>query len=181
MLEVEVKIKAPLKETIEKLENLGFVKGTTVYEKDVYYNGTNKDLRAEDKALRIREYRDFSTEKAKFVMNFKGPKIDSLSMTREETEFEIPSFAAGEALFNGLGFFPAGTVEKTRTYYNKNDIECCLDTVTGLGEFLEIEIMAEESDYDSAMNCIKELITSLGLSMNDSIRTSYLCMLTQKK
>lgn len=177
MLEVEVKIKADNEDISKKLTKLGFVKGPTVYEKDVYFNGEHKDLKAEDKALRIREYRDFAEGKSHFILNFKGPKIDSITMTREETEFEIPSFESGEKLFYGLGFFKAGEVEKVRTHYDKDGIECCLDKVTGLGEFLEIEIMAKEAAYDDAIGKIKELLAELKLSMETSVRKSYLSML----
>lgn len=178
MLEVEVKVKADLDIVISKLEELGYTRGTTVYEKDVYYNSEFKNLKSEDKALRIREYRDLVSGSDRFVLNFKGPKIDSISMSRAETEFEIPSFEAGEEILNGLGFYEAGRVEKTRTYYNLGRTECCLDRVTNLGEFLEIEIMAEESDYQGAMAEIESLMNKLGLYMKDSIKTSYLSMLS---
>lgn len=178
MLEVEVKIRAKHDFIRNKLQELGYTKGTTVYEKDVYYNSKLKDLKREDKALRIREYRDLVSGSCHFVLNFKGPKIDSVSMSRTETEFDIPSFEAGEAILNGLGFYEAGKVEKTRTYYNYGRIECCLDNVTNLGEFLEIEIMSEESGYKDAMIEIETLMNKLELKMEDSIKTSYLSMLS---
>lgn len=177
MLEVEVKIKVELDKVKNRLEGLGFIKGTSVYEKDVYYNSEFKNLKSEDKALRIREYKDLDNGTSRFVLNFKGPKIDKTTMSRQETEFEIPSFEDGDSILNGLGFFKAGNVEKTRTYYNKEKTECCLDSVKNLGEFLEIEIMAEEKDYNEAINTIEHLLTELSLSMKDSIRTSYLSML----
>lgn len=179
MLEVEVKIKVCLKDVMTKLSELGFVKGSVEYEKDVYFNSDNYDLKAADKALRIRQHRNKLTGKQNFVMNFKGPKVDETTMTREETEFDIPDFEHGEKLFNGLGFYAAGVVEKNRIHYSKGKITCCLDTVTGLGEFLEIEILAEDKDYDKAVEIIKDLLSKLGLNMEDTIRHSYLSMLNE--
>jgi len=100
-------------------------------------------------------------------------------MTRKETEFTIPSFIEGESLLNGLGYFAAGRVEKERTHYAKDNITCCLDTVTNLGEFLEIEIIAGEEEYDLAICKINDLLNKLGLRMEDTIRHSYLSMLME--
>ena len=50
-----------------------------------------------------------------------------------------------------------------------------------LSLILEIEIMADESEYDIALGKINELLVKLGLSMNDTIRTSYLCMLQEMR
>ena len=177
MLEVEVKVKVDIKATEEKLLGLGFKKGTTVYEKDTYYNSALNDLKSSDKALRIREHKDLYTGKVKFVLNFKGPKLDDITMTREETQFEVPSFEAGNLVLNGLSYFAAGGVEKTRIHYKSGDITCCLDSVTGLGDFLEIEIMSTESAYNLAVEKIEALLNKLGLKLADTLRDSYLSML----
>ena len=180
MLEVEVKVKVNLTETEEKLKSLGFIKGTTVYEKDTYYNSEFNDLKAADKALRIREHKETDSNEIKYTLNFKGPKLDDFTMTRAETQFEIPSFEQGETVLKGLGYFAAGGVEKNRLHYTKENITCCLDEVIGLGEFLEIEIMAEETEYNAAIEEIGELLNSLGLKMDDSVRHSYLSMLMER-
>lgn len=185
MLEVEVKIKTE-KSVISELEGLGFVKKSVVYEKDTYYNSRLLNLKDEDKALRIREYveldrGDDKSSAAKYILNYKGPKVDNVSMTREETEFAVPTFEAGESVLNGLGFFAAGVVEKKRVYFIRNDITCCTDAVTGLGDFIEIEIIADEEQYEDAMSRISELLAKLGYSIEDTIRSSYLCMLQEKE
>lgn len=177
MLEVEVKVKTDLLNTIAVLTEEGFVKGSSVYEYDTYFNGEKFDLKAADKALRIREHKNPDSGEVKYVLNFKGPKIDDTTMTREETQFEVPSFEAGAAVLNGLGFYAAGNVEKTRVHYIKGDVKCCLDTVTGLGDFLEVEIMAEDDGYDKAVRDIETILGKLGLCMADTVRESYLCML----
>lgn len=177
MLEVEVKLKVDLEKIENTIIDLGFEKGACVYEHDTYYNGHRLNLKEADKALRIREYKNMDLSQVRYVMNYKGPKVDDITMTREEVEFEILSFKAGDVMLSGLGFYSAGSVEKTRIYYTKDDITCCLDTVTGLGDYLEVEIMAEKSDYDEAISRIAMLLKSLGLSIDDTVRQSYLCLL----
>lgn len=181
MLEIEVKIKLERSKAESVLQGLGFVQKDELYERDVYYNSEVKDLRGEDKALRIRETRNRITGETAVLMTYKGPKIDDSTMTREETEFPLPSFEKGDRLLQGLGFIPAGIVEKERKCYRKENVECCLDTVTGLGEYMEIEIMAEkEDDYPSAVERIDELLAVVGITRADTIRTSYLTMLERK-
>ncbi|MCQ2081986.1 MAG: class IV adenylate cyclase [Lachnospiraceae bacterium] len=178
MLEIEVKLRIESSIAIKHLTALGFNKECTVYEKDTYFNGEYIDLKKEDKALRIRIHRNIETGNTNFTLNFKGPKIDNVSMSREETEFEVPSYEQANSFLCGLGFHPAGEVEKNRTTYKKEDITCCIDNVTGLGEFLEIEIIAPEDKYEESMKRIEDILSSMELSINNTIRESYLCMLS---
>lgn len=54
----------------------------------------------------------------------------------------------------------------------------CLDSVEGLGEYLELEILVEqEEDRQQALQQIEERLLSLGYSMQDTTRISYLSML----
>jgi len=181
MLEVEVKIKTDIEEMERRLSSLGFNKGASVYEKDIYYNGDTFDLRESDEALRIRKHTDLDSGVTCFILNHKGPRIDDVSMTREETEYEVEEPSNENILeYEGRVFHAAGLVEKKRIHYSLDDIDCCLDTVTGLGEFLEIEIMSEPEKYELSLGRIKELLDKLDLSIEDSITTSYLCMLERK-
>ena len=203
MIEAEIKIKISNKNSIVYLlTEFGYCKDTAEYELDQYYNSTTYNLKSKDMALRIREHRllsidcetddvgmihnqnflgeCLSTESEAhphFTLNYKGPKLDDKTMTREEVEFEIPSYEAGNALLNGLGFKAAGRVEKVRTHYTKDDITCCIDSVTGLGDFLEIEILTDEDKYQNALDRIETLLGELGYTMQDTVRKSYLSML----
>lgn len=177
MLEVEVKLQIANADVACYLEEKGFLRGEYVYEHDFYFNGALKDLRKEDKALRVREHRNLDTGEAVFSMNYKGPKLDQTTMTREEVEFVIPEPDQGKKMLEGLGFMVAGEVEKKRSHYHKGEVTCCVDQVTGLGEFLEIEILAPEEEYESALEQIQTLLRELGYTLGDTIRKSYLSML----
>lgn len=57
-----------------------------------------------------------------------------------------------------------------------------MDQVDGLGSFLELEVIAsEESMRETYLREMERLLTELGLSMADTVRTSYLGMLYAKK
>ena len=179
MLEVEVKLKLEEFDSVaKKLVEMGYEKGTTIYEYDNYYNSDFNDLKAADKALRIRKHLNVENNALKFVLNYKGPKCDDYTMTREETQFEVPSLELGESVINGLGYKVAGHVEKTRIHYVKDGVKVCLDDVTDLGKFMEIEVMAgDDSGYDDAIRVINEILHGLGYTMEQTIRESYLSMI----
>ena len=57
----------------------------------------------------------------------------------------------------------------------------CVDQVTGLGDYLELEIMVEtEAEREGALQRIENVLASLGYSMKDTTRHSYLSMLTDQ-
>ena len=58
----------------------------------------------------------------------------------------------------------------------------CVDRVEGLGEFLELEVVAEtEEKREIYLEQMKEILNALGYSMEDTVRTSYLGLLMKKK
>ena len=53
-----------------------------------------------------------------------------------------------------------------------------MDTVKGLGEYLELEIIVENnSEKEKSLVELENLLLKLGYSMKDTINTSYLSML----
>ena len=57
----------------------------------------------------------------------------------------------------------------------------CVDQVTGLGDYLELEIIVEtEAEREGALQRIENVLVSLGCSMKDTTRHSYFSMLTNQ-
>ena len=53
-----------------------------------------------------------------------------------------------------------------------------MDTVKGLGEYLELEIIVENnSEKEKSLEVLESLLLKLGYSMKDTISTSYLSIL----
>ena len=75
------------------------------------------------------------------------------------------------------------TERKTRTphelRWNDREFEIALDEVDELGWFLEVELIAEEGDLESAQQAVLALATEFGL--RETERRSYLGMLLQKR
>ena len=161
MLEVEVKAKVKGLEKIEKkLKNLNarFIKTET--QEDIYFAHPSRDFSETDEAVRVREIND------KFFLTYKGPKVDAETKTREE--IEIPVEENIIVILEKLGFTKWRSVKKERKTYKLNDLTICLDNVSGLGNFMEIET----GNYENK-NKIFELFRELGVDKKDCITKSY--------
>lgn len=182
MIEVEIKVSAKNKEKIEeKLLQKGFWKGDLLKESDFYFDNESGNIRKNDKALRIRSCENLTTNSAENFMTFKGPKIDAISMTRQELEMKIGNTEIGEEILKSLGYTLIYPVIKLRQYFYFEDVTACLDQVENLGDFLELEIIVQqEEEKEAALNRIISLLSGLGYKQEEIIRTSYLSMLQSK-
>ncbi len=173
VIEVELKVRADLQKVRKRLQDLGaFLKGFEV-EEDLYFNSPWRDFSQSDEALRIR------IRGKGGILTYKGPKLDSLSKTREEIEVEVSDWHETKRLLLKLGFKEVGRVRKWRERYELGELVVSLDRVEGLGEFVEVEAKAE-GNYSRLLRKALELLEILGVS-EEPIRESYLEMLLAKK
>ena len=175
MYEVELKVRAAHGTVREQLDAAGATHVETVEQEDIYYDAPDRSFAETDEALRIRrERQDGATETR---VTYKGPLVDSESKTRQEAETAVADPEAMRAILDGLGYDPAATVRKDRERFSLGECTVTLDTVEGLGEFVEVEIEAEEAGVDAARERATERMRELDLNPGDQIRTSYLGLL----
>ena len=181
--EIEIKLPIADKYSVQtKLLQLGFAVAAKIRECDIYYNSAYHDVKKLGEALRIRKSTDLLTGITKAQINFKGKKIDKVSMSRQEYETVVEDAESMDQILKSLGFSPVAGVAKTRIYLQQEEMTACLDQVDGLGDFLELEVIAyEETLCEKYLENMEQLLTSLGLSMKDTVRTSYLGMLLREK
>jgi len=175
MYEVELKVRAdhgPVRERLERRDarHLG-----PVTQVDTYYDAPHRDFAETDEALRIRRERADGDEVAK--LTYKGPLLEAESKSREEHETAVADAEAARGLLDGLGFAPAAEVRKERDRYRLDGYTVTLDSVDGLGEFVEVETETETDDIERAREGAAALLESLGLDPDQGIRTSYLGLL----
>jgi adenylate cyclase class 2 len=173
MIEIEVKARASHSLIREKLAIMGAKPEGIQKHLDTYYNSPVRDFSNTDEALRIRSVNGRS------VLTYKGKKLDSISKTRPEFETEVDGDSARSILV-ALGFFESGVVRKKRDIFSCKGMTIALDSVEGLGEFIEVEKQAE-TNIEKHRNQIFEFLESLGIRKEDSIRTSYLEMVLENK
>lgn len=182
MIEVEVKLPLYKRSMTERLlVTEGFIAGNLVKESDWYYTSDFHDFMESDEALRIRYVENMSTLTEKSVLTYKGPKLDSISMTRQEIETPVGDLSSCRAILGALGYRELAPVIKLRQYYHKGEVTACVDQVEGLGSFLELEILVKDgSQKEEALTKIERILKALDSDMKETTTVSYLCMLLRK-
>ena len=163
--------------TRARLDALGVRWSAQQQQVDRYFNHPARDFARTDEALRIRTigHDNFVT--------YKGPKLDATTKTRREIELPLPAGAEAAAqfgeLFETLGFKPVAEVHKCRQpgqlAWHDFAVEIAWDQVEGLGPFVELELIAEESGLAPAKACLAALAHELDLQQGE--RRSYLELL----
>jgi adenylate cyclase class 2 len=147
---------------------------------DRYFNAPDRDFGKTDEALRLRSIG------TKNFITYKGPKTDTQTKTRFELELPLPDgpdmVEQFGQLLHRLGYHFVAQVEKGRTIYHVHrdgfHLEICLDEVKGLGQFVEVEIVAPEEQLDQARTVLMSVAGEMNLTHSE--RRSYLQMLLEK-
>jgi len=132
MIEVEVKGRAS-EEQMERVRDLvsewDFLGEET--QDDTYFSHPLRDFSESDEALRVRRVGD------NYTLTYKGPKLDSVSKTREE--LEVVTAPEMNQILKRLGFRPVARIRKTRRNYSREGMILSIDDVENLGTFIELE------------------------------------------
>ncbi|MBN9123011.1 MAG: class IV adenylate cyclase [Planctomycetes bacterium] len=180
MLEVEVKYRnADRIAAIATLLEWGAALTQDRTDVDLYFQAPDRDLKATDEAFRLRR------SGPKNCLTYKGPKRDTETKTRAEIEVALADDDAtatdAERLLVALGYKPVIAVRKKRRVYRFQrdgfDLEACFDTVDRVGEFVELEILAEEARYETAKAALLATAAELGLTEKEP--RSYLAMVLE--
>jgi adenylate cyclase class 2 len=169
---LEIEIKTPSSDN-GRVERLLFAKGAKRLgehdQVDEYFNHPSRDFALTDEALRLRK-------DSKGKITYKGPKLDRDTKTREEIEMDVDDLDKMAQILLRLGFRRVAKVMKKRKEFLLEGVTVCLDSVQGLGDFVELEIQG--TDADEGRSRIEKLRDELGLVGSE--RRSYLEMLLSR-
>jgi len=190
----EVELKFPAPDTLvleQRLIALAARWHELVDQSDRYFNHPCRDFAVTDEALRLRRDGD------RVVITWKGPRIDTATKTRREIELPLElellkpdvlgqpaevAIARWTELLEALGFRSVATVAKRRRHagvtWQGREVDVALDSVAGLGEFLELELQASEEEIPQARACLESLARELGCENPE--RRSYLELLLER-
>ncbi len=178
MLEVEVKYRAADWDRVRAaLGGWGAVADPPREDTDHYFNAPDRDFAKTDEAVRLRRIGPAN------YLTYKGPKRDADTKTRTEVELRLADGAEAAAtavrLLTGLGYRPVAVVTKVRQVYRLTrggyELEVCLDDVGSVGRFVELEIRAEDNQFEAAKAVVLAAAAELGLTEQE--RRSYLQLL----
>lgn len=185
MLEAELKASLgdlAAEELADRAAALGFLPVEQVQETDVYFNGTERDFRRTDEALRLRSVRRLPDGPWESLITYKGPKLDRVSNARTEYETGVSDGGTAQKLLEALGYRPLAEVNKVRRTYRLDQVTLCLDQVQGLGGFLELELLVPgEEQREAAVERLLALLEELGIPRDQLSRRSYLELLAEKQ
>jgi adenylate cyclase class 2 len=158
----EREIKIPVRDLSKYRDTLVASGATPVsephLERNALFDDADGRLFAAGKALRVRHAR------GRGILTFKGKaSFDGAVKHREELEVEISDPGLLETILGRLGFAPQFRYEKRREEYRWKDCVFALDE-TPIGSFIEIE---------GESGPIGEALSTLGLSAEDAVRSSY--------
>ncbi len=178
MLEIEIKYRL---DAPERVRAFFLQEGVKLLQErqdaDYYLNAPDRDFASTDEALRLRRIGSQN------FLTYKGPRHDATTKTRSEIEIEMPEGdAAAEGLLSllkALGYRFVHVVKKQRILFEYShagyEVQFCWDEVEGLGSYIELEIMAEQTEYENAKKALFELAAKIGLTEQEN--RSYLEML----
>jgi adenylate cyclase, class 2 len=177
--EVELKFHVDDTDQLEKrLLKTGFSMIELQQHEDVYLRHPCRDFAATDEAFRIRRVNESAR------LTYKGPRSTGPVKTREELELAIDHSAmeSWKLLMDKLGFQQVVPVRKARRVFENrsaaefNGMHVTMDSVEGLGDFAEIEmVVSEATAVEAAEQRVTLLAARLGLERRQP--RSYLSLL----
>jgi len=177
-LEVEQKYRVDSHDAIRRrLGRLGAKASEPVIQVDTYYGHPQRDFAVTDEALRLRRVGRSNW------LTYKGPKLDRITKTRQEVDLPIADGEGGaedgSEFLLALGFTRVAEVRKRRQSFQLEcgawSVEVLLDEIHDLGPFVELEILADGSEKESACQELARVADELGLTQVE--RASYLELL----
>jgi len=120
--------------------------------------------------LRIRtEMKDGTT---KHIFTLKKSVTNQMDSIEHETEvFDDKELAK---IIELIDFVPYSDLTKTRQKARVGTIEVCVDTVKGLGDFIEAEILTDDAaDYDSVAAELWAFLERFGVTRADHVEEGY--------
>ena len=174
---VEIEIKIPINkeefsELKEKLSTDCTFAGSSA-QSDDYYTPAHKNFASEKfpfEWFRIRKFGDNS------LLTYKHyyPERAEINTHCDEFETKILDAEQFEKILSALNFSKLVTVNKKRDLFKHEDLfEVVLDTVEGLGYFIEIEALKDFGSVESARKKLFEYAEQLGLDVSKADKRGY--------
>ncbi len=174
----EIEVKAKLKDReglLEQLKKLELEMRGEKYQKDVVFwpndiKNTETHILGRN-FLRIREQKQ--DEKKKIIFTLKQPQTNQTDCIEHEIEIQEKDTLELTSLIYALGFYKFVEIEKTRMTAKMGDTEICIDDVTGLGSFIELEKFGPAEKAEEIQNELYALLESWGIQKEEYIYDGY--------
>jgi len=176
MKEIEVKARISNKpQLLEKLAALGCELSAPITQRDQIFvpHGVTVPTPPGVNVLRIRQ-QDGAT-----IFTLKQAISNQLDCLERELGIDDP--AAMADIFKLLGFEESSRVNKTRQKGLYNGLEICVDSVEGLGDFIEVEKLSEDADSAAVQAELFAFLKTLGVQESDRVYDGYDVLMIKSK
>ena len=177
MREIEIKVRLQDKEgLLAVLAGKGVALGEPVHQRDQVF-GLPGEAGGDGNTvpwLRVRTetHRQGENETKRTLFTLKRSVTGQLDSIERETEVSDPDVMI--AIVKELGFVPFSDLSKIRQTGKLDDIEVCIDSVEGLGDFMELERLADENADPAAItDDLWRIMAELGISHQDEVTDGY--------
>ncbi len=167
-LQAQVENTAPLLALLEKEGKFMYANN----QRDQYFTPAHRDFLEADP---IEEWLRLRDADGAYTLNYKKWHFDDQKkgLYADEYETKIESIEIGEKILEALDTKPIIVVEKKRKAWKHKDYEVCLDSVKGLGEFVELEYIGAQgaTDHKEIIDGMIKFLKDLGcgtLTLNHS-------------
>lgn len=180
MREIEIKARIESVESIiDVLTKQGVSVSEPVTQHDRVYGlpGVEGDDENTAPWLRIRTETKGDTTKSIFTLK----RSVTNQMDSIEHETEVSDDVELEKIITQLAFVPYTNLTKTRQKAKLTDIEICLDTVEGLGTFIEAEkLTSDDADCQAVIDELWVIFDTLGIARADEVTDGYDVLINKK-
>lgn len=180
MREIEIKATiSSVQSIIDILTTQGVSVTPPVTQHDRVYGEIGMDGAAENTSPWLRIRTETKNDVTKHIFTLKRSVTNQMDSIEHETE--VTDLAELERIIAHLSFELYSDLTKTRQKAKIGDIEICLDTIEGLGVFIEAEkLTADDADYDSVLRELWVVFESLGIDHDDEIVDGYDVLMNKK-
>lgn len=181
MREIEIKARVANKsDLLVKLNELRMTVSDAVTQRDQVFGLPNEKGGGGNSVpwLRIRTETKRGDEPTQI---FTLKKSVTNQMDSIEHETEVTDAAELVKIIHHIGFTPYSDSTKTRQKAHDGEIEICIDTVEGLGDFVEAEKLTEENvDHGAVIEELWMVLERLGVNRNDEVTDGYDVLMRKK-
>jgi adenylate cyclase class 2 len=173
MREIEIKARASNhQQIIDAIVERGGVVSEPVTQHDRVYGVPGVPGASENNEPWLRIRTETKGDSVKHFFTLKKSITNQLDSMEYETE--ISNDKELEKIIENINFAPYSDLTKTRRKAKIADIEVCIDSVEGLGDFVEAEkMMPDDADYMLVIDELWLLLESLGVSKADEVTDGY--------
>lgn len=171
MKEIEIKARVQdIRSLQKKLISWGCNFTEPILQEDQIFlaNGlTFSDIQKETAVVRVRQSGSVC------LLTLKKRLLDKDELVKLEEEVIVSDRDRAVAILQHMGYHEVVRVNKKRVECPYEDLTICLDEVTRLGSFIEVEKLTEDDDITKTQKRLVEFLRSLGIDESDRIFQGY--------